>query len=116
MPKTSTTNTIDGLRRVVDWLAEHPDLAVAEVDYASRDGVELSLHPGGYDVITAVANIADTLTATTITVADASPPDRARDCCQLLVTGWTASVNVTVAGICWITTAQHLRSLLPVGA
>lgn len=143
MPKTSTNDTIAGLKRVVDWLIDHPDLPITRVDYASNDVIELTLESGGYELLAAAVRAATTVEDPEITVADASTDDAARQWCQLLISGWIRGnsalppIRVVVAGICfdkaatalrnslgtppipgehiWDTTADHLRSLLPGG-
>lgn len=142
MPKSSTSQTVAGLRRVIDWLTQHPELPVARVDYASNDVIELTLESGGYELLAAAIKAADSIDEPEISVADASTdPDAPRQWCQLLVSGWlpagnnTRAVRAVIAGICfdraavalrnslgappipgeriWDTTGEHLASLIP---
>jgi hypothetical protein len=146
MPKSATAvpDPLTGLHRLARWLDEHhADIPVTRVEYASNDGVELTLESGGYEMLAVALRAAQTLVDPEIVVADASSIGGERHWCQLTITGDLvfdddpATLRVVVAGICyddaadalrnslgcpaipgehwWSTTGEHLRSLLPAG-
>ncbi|MGH3985912.1 MAG: hypothetical protein ACRDTZ_01160 [Pseudonocardiaceae bacterium] len=135
MPNNTTVRLRDGLRAVLDWITEHGDLPIVNLDYLSPNAVELTLESGRFGLLTAAANAADALTHSTITV---TVPDLGR-CCVVTVAGRLpdSPLEITLAGVAydeavptllaslgtppipgdqtWDTSAEHLRGVAEAG-
>jgi hypothetical protein len=128
----STAQVRDGLRRVLEWISEHPHIPITRVGSVGGACAELDLDlaSGRFDLLAAAADVADALIDATITVEIAPMSGR---WCVLTIAGHLDSYEVTAVGIAydqaatalltslgvpplpgapWNTTADHLRGVV----
>jgi len=135
-PFAAAGTLVKGLRWLLDWATQHPNIPTEQVYLADDGTVEVQLSPGGFEALGALADLADELPGSVIEVRDtggraasvtASGGVGATGGPEVVIDAWiydaAKDALLTSLGdpnipdpVVWRTSAEHLRAVAAGGA